>query len=163
MTEELTPEPIKQPDIERLPQLESRLQVARIWYAKPEQSFFTKPEAVTLDRLTQTHTFLMELVFHPDQAEPVRALNFIYHWLQGENWSSSGQARFLIESKGLGHTSMSMGDVVEYQGHHYVVLALGFGRLDAECDQSSASTTSPACSPSSNSGRSCPNCGWPFP
>ena len=32
--------------------------------------------------------------------------------MQGENWSPHGEARPLLESLGLGHTSMSIGDVI---------------------------------------------------
>lgn len=39
-------------------------------------------------------------------------LESVYFHQQGENWSPNGEARGLIESKGLHHTSMSVGDVV---------------------------------------------------
>jgi hypothetical protein len=32
--------------------------------------------------------------------------------MQGESWNSSGDTRELIASKGLPHTSMSVGDIV---------------------------------------------------
>ena len=33
--------------------------------------------------------------------------------MQGEHWSPHGEARSLLESLGLGHTSMSVGDVIQ--------------------------------------------------
>lgn len=36
----------------------------------------------------------------------------IFHKMQGFNWSPNGEARNIIESKGLHHTSMSVGDVI---------------------------------------------------
>ena len=41
--------------------------------------------------------------------------------MQGENWSPRGEARPLIARLGLGHTSLSLGDVVQApDGRYYV-------------------------------------------
>jgi len=39
-------------------------------------------------------------------------LEEIFAAMQGENWSPNGEAKMLILGAGLGHTSMSVGDVV---------------------------------------------------
>jgi hypothetical protein len=39
--------------------------------------------------------------------------------MQGENWSPHGEARELLQSLGLGHTSMSVGDVLQDEGGVY--------------------------------------------
>lgn len=43
-------------------------------------------------------------------------LEDLYTRMQGENWSPNGEARELIESKGLTHTSMSVGDIAIISG-----------------------------------------------
>tara|TARA_Y100000034_G_C6903679_1_gene418729 strand:- start:2487 stop:3287 length:801 start_codon:yes stop_codon:yes gene_type:complete len=53
----------------------------------------------------------------------------IWHALQGEHWSPRGEARDLIESKGLHHTSMSMGDVIVIDGTAHLVDRFGFRAL----------------------------------
>lgn len=40
--------------------------------------------------------------------------------MQGENWSPNGEARSLIEEKGLIHTSMSMGDIVQIDKRYFI-------------------------------------------
>jgi hypothetical protein len=39
--------------------------------------------------------------------------------MQAENWSPHGEARPLIQSLGLSHTSMSVGDVIQDEGGVY--------------------------------------------
>ena len=39
--------------------------------------------------------------------------------MQGENWSPHGEARELLQSLGLGHTSMSVADVLQDEGGVY--------------------------------------------
>jgi hypothetical protein len=47
--------------------------------------------------------------------------------MQGEIWSPNGEARDLIESKGLAHTSMCVGDVlVDDVGNVHVVSGRGW-------------------------------------
>lgn len=38
-------------------------------------------------------------------------LDDLFYKMQGENWSPNGEARDLIKSRGLTHTSMSVGDI----------------------------------------------------
>ena len=51
--------------------------------------------------------------------------------MQAEVWSPNGEARALVQSKGLGHTSMSVGDVAVVDGKAFVVASFGFEPLEA--------------------------------
>ena len=54
----------------------------------------------------------------------------IYHALQGEVWSPLGEARTMIEAKGLEHTSMSVGDIVRFRdGSTYLCSSVGWKRI----------------------------------
>jgi hypothetical protein len=71
--------------------------------------------------LEGTHVFLREV-----EAEDLES---VFVQLQGEFWSPNGEARFLILSKGLAHTSMSVGDVVEAEGKFWAAAPFGFTEL----------------------------------
>ncbi len=95
----------------------------RLYYMRPEWFrngiMGQKPDPRNLDR---THVFLRE----------VEAPDLEQAWItsQGEVWSPNGEARGLIEAKGLQHTSMSVGDVaVDADGVAHVVASVGFERL----------------------------------
>ena len=95
----------------------------RIHYMKPD--FFRdgmigrKPD---IAKLSDTHAYLRTV-------EAV-SLDQVYTFSQGEVWSPNGEARDLIRSKDLRHTSMSVGDVIEDQdGEFFVVASFGFDRL----------------------------------
>ncbi len=51
--------------------------------------------------------------------------------IQAENWSPSGEAQPIISGMGLGHTSMSIGDVIENFDAQtaWMVADFGFTRL----------------------------------
>lgn len=53
------------------------------------------------------------------ETEPER----IFGALQGDIWSPNGEARKMIEGKGIGHTSMSVGDVVHLPDGRWLVTA----------------------------------------
>lgn len=53
-------------------------------------------------------------------------LDEIFVALQGESYSPNGEAYSLIKSKKLGHTSMSIGDIIEIDGVFHVVGIMGF-------------------------------------
>lgn len=53
-------------------------------------------------------------------------LEKVFQLMQGETWSPMGEARNLIRSKKLRHTSMSMGDIVKSKGKFYMVASFGF-------------------------------------
>jgi hypothetical protein len=70
--------------------------------------------------LSASHVYLMDI--EADTMEDV------YFKMQGESWSSTGEARKLILFKGLRHTSMAVGDIVIDQDSRfvYVVDRTGF-------------------------------------
>jgi len=95
-----------------------------VWYMRPE--FFregisgAKPDPANL---AKTHVFVKDIeLTNGDLTD----LESIYVQMQGEVWSPNGEARELIESKGLQHTSMSVGDVVVVDGKTFVAASLGF-------------------------------------
>lgn len=53
-------------------------------------------------------------------------LERIFVLMQGEIWSPQGEARTLLLRKGLGHTSMSMGDIVRAKGKLYICASMGW-------------------------------------
>jgi len=76
------------------------------------------PELETLNR---THVFLKSI-----EAENLEA---VFTAMQGEVWSPNGEARSFILGKGLGHTSMCVGDVVATGDRFYAVAMFGFKQL----------------------------------
>lgn len=60
---------------------------------------------LTLQSLQTSHVFVREV--------EAQTMNGAVWNMQGEVWSPNGEARSLIESLGLGHTSMSVGDVAQ--------------------------------------------------
>jgi hypothetical protein len=76
-----------------------------IWYWKRE--YATKALLgdlrPTLNTLDESHIYLRHV-----QAENVEE---VFKYMQAELWSPKGEARPIIESLGLTHTSMSVGDV----------------------------------------------------
>lgn len=61
----------------------------------------------TVDTLETTHIKLREV-----EAEDPEE---VFDMMQGENWSPNGEARPLIQSLGLQHTSLSVGDIIRYE------------------------------------------------
>ena len=66
-------------------------------------SSFPEVSPFARDLLPTTHRFIR--VVECDRIE------YVYDLMQGEVWSPHGEARALIESAGVRHTSMSIGDV----------------------------------------------------
>src|SRR5262249_30608608 len=105
-----------------------------IWYMRPEffrdgilgvewlrsQGRMPNPEA-----LEHTHIHLKDLCLAGGRDQ----LEQVFHDMQGEVWSPNGEARALIISKGLAHTSMSVGDVVVVEGDASIVDTFGFSLL----------------------------------
>ena len=81
---------------------------------------FLPNEKLTVANLDQTHLHLKDL--------EAQDLEDVFYQMQGEIWSPQGEARELIRSKGLSHTSMSVGDVVYRHSDdvYYQVDFLGF-------------------------------------
>jgi len=95
----------------------------RIHYMKPD--FFRdgmigrKPD---ITKLSDTHVYLRSI--------EAMSLDQVYTLSQGEVWSPNGEARDLIRSKNLRHTSMSVGDVIEdANADFFVVSSFGFDNL----------------------------------
>lgn len=98
--------------------------IYKVWYMRPD--WFRDGicgEVPDPAKLQATHIMLREV--------EAASLDQVYAMMQGEIWSPNGEARGLIESKGLAHTSMSVGDVIEAEGGiMWVVASVGFTRLD---------------------------------
>lgn len=76
----------------------------------------------SVELLPVTHRFVCEL--------DVPRREDVFAQMQGEVWSPNGEARELIASLGLRHTSMSIGDVVQDDdGVHWMCAHLGWQRL----------------------------------
>jgi hypothetical protein len=99
--------------------------VYRVYYMKPE--FFRDGICgKKTDDLAATHVYLKDV---PMRFGGAACLDLVYAHMQAENWSPFGEARSLIEQKGLQHTSMSVGDVIVVDGDPHVVTSTGFAPL----------------------------------
>jgi|AntDeeMinimDraft_6_1070357.scaffolds.fasta_scaffold01303_4 hypothetical protein len=58
-----------------------------------------------------------------------RNLDEIFEMMQGFKWSPNGEANDLIRSKGLTHTSMSVGDIIQRGSKLFMVDSTGFSAL----------------------------------
>lgn len=100
-----------------------------IWYTKPGYRFYDynelikfKPNLIpTIDDLNKTHIYLGSI--------KANNLNDAYNMMQGEHWSPNGEAKSLIRSLGLSHTSMSVGDIIKNKKGAYFVDDMGFKLL----------------------------------
>ncbi len=90
----------------------------KVWYGK----FW---EGDRKDQATQKYVDLITI--------EAKNLNDVYVTMQAEVWSPNGEARNLICSKGLNHTSMSVGDIIEdiEEKKFYMVDSFGF----KECER----------------------------
>jgi hypothetical protein len=80
--------------------------------------------------LAATHAFLT--TFEAQEGQSIdHALEDVFLHFQAEVWSPNGEARALIERVGLGHTSMSVGDVVVAGDAAFIVASFGFEPLEA--------------------------------
>jgi len=95
-----------------------------VWFMRPQffSQFISGTHSPTIKDLKRTHVLLGKVKeTNPDK---------LYRALQGHLWSPKGEARALILSKGLQHTSMSVGDVFKIGSKHYVVAHSGFAELN---------------------------------
>ncbi len=102
----------------------------KVWYAKDS---FTRDSFMgynwlaehgglpTLATLEANYTLLGTV----DTTEPEE----IWQMMQGETWSPNGEARSLLRSLGLGHTSMYVGDIVQIGDDLFMVAGCGFTKL----------------------------------
>ena len=97
----------------------------RVWYMRPAyfSTFISGEKPPMRETLMQTHRAL--------RCVDVPTMEQVFGYMQGENWSPNGEARPLIEQKGLKHTSMSVGDVIEdlETGKFYACAFVGFTEL----------------------------------
>jgi hypothetical protein len=114
-----------------------------VWYVKPgftrdflmghEWLLKHTPELIpaTPDNLKKTHVRLATI--RASDADEV------FMWLQGENWSPNGEARKLIQSLKLDHTSMSVSDVVVIDGKITMCDTAGWATVgDAEIEEAAS-------------------------
>jgi len=100
-----------------------------VWYMRPEafRDFGTcnikLPNPTDLEA---SHILLGSV--RKDAGVPLAAA-FEELWLKLQNWSPNGEACDLIRSKGLKHTSMSVGDCFRLNGDVYRVASQGFSKL----------------------------------
>lgn len=98
-----------------------------VWYMRPE--FFREGTLGALPvygALSATHVKVKTLELPGSAAQ----LEHVFHDMQAEVWSPNGEARALIESLGLSHTSMSVGDAVVVDGQLFVVSNIGFKQIE---------------------------------
>src|SRR5262245_27150813 len=104
----------------------------QVWYMKPEffRAGILGDKTADPDNLEDTHVHLKDIGLENGTLED---LENVYVQMQGEVWSPIGEARDLIMSKGLRHTSMSVGDVIVVKGEVmreiFSVAGLGFKNL----------------------------------
>ena len=89
-----------------------------VWYSKPSFFLAALSGIVPVD-LSKTHEYLKTV--------EAKSSEEVYSMMQGEIWSPNGEGRSLILSKGLEHTSMSIGDaIVDDNGVVWVCHTFGF-------------------------------------
>jgi hypothetical protein len=95
-----------------------------VWYKK-ERAGAIDPPLPEAGFLEKTHVLLGSI------AQPEgTSLDDLWSSLQGENWSPNGEANHLIRSKGLRHTSMSVGDCFRLpNGAVWMVDSFGFKQV----------------------------------
>lgn len=97
-----------------------------IWYCK--SGMFTT-QGTSVKTLKETHSLLGTLACENSEMQVNSYLEKLFWEFQGENWSPFGEANNLIKSKGLFHTSMSVGDVIKIRHSYYVVCPFGFREI----------------------------------
>lgn len=84
-------------------------------------------------RLQDTHVLLGSVALSPCPKYSEDELEELYRKLQGEFWSPNGEARKLIKSLGLRHTSMSVGDCFRLPNREvWLVAPIGMICLDED-------------------------------
>jgi hypothetical protein len=73
-----------------------------------ESRFSVADEYLTPEEITQEY---FDKYYRAVADITAEGLEEVYTEMQADNWSPHGEARELIKSLGLSHTSMSMGDV----------------------------------------------------
>lgn len=105
-------------------------ETSEVWYVK--NKYFRDysmgsdnlPEGVELpnpNNLESTHAFIGKI----DTLD----LNEIYEKMQGEFWSEGKTTNEILKSKDVGHTSMSVGDIIKNRDGVFMVDWTGFYNL----------------------------------
>ena len=82
---------------------------------------------LTITNLQSSHVHLCEV-----EAD---SLDNAWRQMQAEHWSPNGEARPLLERLGLGHTSMSVGDVIrDEDGNYWECLDLGWRPIEDDTE-----------------------------
>ena len=104
--------------------------ITQVWYAKPE---YARDAMMGYDWLAEkgllpdpknleaTHVLL-------GTVQAIRAED-VFSLMQGESWSPNGEAREMIQAKGLWHTSMSVGDLMVRLHRVHLVDRFGFRHI----------------------------------
>ena len=105
----------------------------KIWYWKDKHgrdllmgTKFLKKQGLalpTLKTLSQTHVLIGEI------GETNKSK--VFRMMQGEAWSPQGEANRIISKAGVGHTSMSVGDIIMQGGKIWMVDRMGFTELES--------------------------------
>lgn len=87
---------------------------------------YTKRYGSPIDpkNLKKTHAFMGKI--------KETNLNKIYDMMQGENWGQGSVTNKFLKSKGVGHTSMSIGDIIKIGGKVMFVDTMGFTDISKE-------------------------------
>ncbi len=116
----------------------------QIWYMKPvhfrEMSWAAYQdkamEGFDPSNLSATHTMVGTIdgthhcTVRGSRGPREFLLSRVFEAMQGERWSPTGEARELIQTLGLMHTSMSAGDIIRFNDNEtYLVGARGFVRV----------------------------------
>ena len=104
-----------------------------IWYVKPDNSrdFRYADEIADWNSNTLKDTHVLLGTTNETNVEK------IWMMMQGENWSPRGEANQFIQSKGLWHTSMDLGDIIKTKDGFFMVTASGFKKLGSQLSVSS--------------------------
>ena len=86
----------------------------------------------SLDKLADTHVELSTMEYQFVEGELKSVLERVWIDMQAENWSPNGEARPLIQSKGLGHTSMTVGDIIVVDGKLFIADRFGFKEIEEQ-------------------------------
>ena len=97
----------------------------QVWYMKPSFLRGIVGNSPDPDNLSATHVHLKDI--EADNREDA-----LYR-MRADNWSPNGEALDLIQSEGIQHRSMTIGDVLVEEGDAvYLATAIGFSLLPKE-------------------------------
>lgn len=107
------------------------MEAITIYYSKPENTreAWLGTLAIDAKNVDATHTKVGEFFVTDEDLMDLNTQQMLgkaWTQFQAENWSPNGEARELIRELGLAHTSMSVGDVLVFEGRVYAVAGIGF-------------------------------------